>query len=218
MDFISKLPCSQHFDVILVVVDRLSKACYFIGLTHPLTSKIVADAMNEEVVRLHGIPRSNVTGRDPIFCGSFWKELFKATGTRLRMSSSYHSKFDGQTEVMNRCLEVYLCCSTSEFPHHWAHGFLRLIIVLTLAFVLPRGVPHSRLCTGDPPTITQFLPREICVKAIEDELLSRDSILKQLWFYLEMAQQRIQHQANKYRREVEYEVGDRVFLKFRPYR
>lgn len=77
MDFISGLPKSHRLDVILVVVDRLSKGCNFIGLSHPFSSKDVATAMNREVVRLHGIPRSIVTDWDPI---TFWKEIFKATG------------------------------------------------------------------------------------------------------------------------------------------
>lgn len=57
MDFISSLPRSQRFDVILVVVDRLTKACHFIALSHPFSSNDVAAAINKEVVRLHGIPR-----------------------------------------------------------------------------------------------------------------------------------------------------------------
>lgn len=119
MDFISGLPRSQRLDVILVVVDRLSKACHFVSLSHPFSARDVAAAINREVVLLHGISRSIATDRDPIFCRAFWKELFKASGRKLRMSSAYHPESDGQTEVMNRFLEAYLRCLISEFPRKW---------------------------------------------------------------------------------------------------
>lgn len=89
MDFVDGLPRSNKHTTIMVVVDRLSKSTHLIPLSHPYTALIMAKKFVECVVRLHGIPRSILSNRDPIFQSSFWKELWKLSGTVLRMSSAY---------------------------------------------------------------------------------------------------------------------------------
>ena len=119
MDFIEGLPLAGGMNVIMVVVDRLSKYSYFISLRHPFFAKQVAAIFIDRVVRKHDISKSIITDKDKNFLSNFWKELFATVETILKMSTTFHPQTDGQTERVNRCLETYLRCFCNEQPRKW---------------------------------------------------------------------------------------------------
>ena len=119
MDFIDGLPSSGKFNCILVVVDKFTRYAHFLPLSHPFTAAKVAHSYLENVYKLHGLPEAIISNRDPVFTSSFWRGLFKAIGTELNMSMSYHPQTDRQTERVNQCLEIYLKCFTHANPHKW---------------------------------------------------------------------------------------------------
>jgi hypothetical protein len=99
-----------------------TKAAHFITLGHPYTATTVARAFFTEIVRLHGIPSSIVSDHDPTFTSNFWQELFKLSGVRLQMSSAFHPQSgfhpqsNGQTDVVNKIITMYLRCLTGDRP------------------------------------------------------------------------------------------------------
>lgn len=58
-------------DVILIVIDRLSKYGHFLLLKHPYTARGVAEIFTKNVVKLHGIPKTIVSYRDAVFLNFF---------------------------------------------------------------------------------------------------------------------------------------------------
>ena len=56
MDFIKGLPRSYGKEVILVIVDRLSKYAHLATLAHPFTAMDIAQAYLDNVFKLHGWP------------------------------------------------------------------------------------------------------------------------------------------------------------------
>jgi hypothetical protein len=98
MDFIDGLPLSSSANCILVVVDKFTKFAHFLPIRHPYTAASVAKVFLEQVYKLHGMPQSIVSDRDPIFTSNFWKELFSLAKVQLRLSTAYHPQSDGQTE------------------------------------------------------------------------------------------------------------------------
>uniref|UniRef100_A0A0A9FY82 Integrase catalytic domain-containing protein n=1 Tax=Arundo donax TaxID=35708 RepID=A0A0A9FY82_ARUDO len=120
MDFVEGLPKSNGKDVVLVVVDRLSKYVHFIALSHPFTAKQIANIFMDNVFKLHGLPKVMISDRDRVFTSDFWQEVFKTLKVTLRLSSAYHPQSDGQTERVNQCMESYLRCMAFSEPKRWS--------------------------------------------------------------------------------------------------
>ncbi|KAF0935051.1 hypothetical protein E2562_029639 [Oryza meyeriana var. granulata] len=112
IDFIEALPKVQGKTVILSVVDRFSKYCHFIPLAHPYTAESVAHAFFADIVRLHGVPQSIVSDRDPVFTSAFWQELMRLTGTKLYMSCQLRPlrRLSAQGPSSARSLPTVRCC------------------------------------------------------------------------------------------------------------
>lgn len=89
-------------------MDRFTKIAHFCALRSGFTTSHVAEILVQNVIKLHGFPRSILTDRDPLFMSKFWGQLMQYSGMKLLHTTAYHPECDGQSEVVNRCLEQYL--------------------------------------------------------------------------------------------------------------
>ena len=109
MDFVTHLPRTpQGHDAVWVIVDRLTKSVHFLAMRMTFTLERLCRLYIQEIVRLHGVPVSIVSDRDPMFTAHFWKSFQKAMGTRLTMSTVFHPQTDGQSERTIQVLEDML--------------------------------------------------------------------------------------------------------------
>ena len=68
MDFVVGLPrTSRGMDSIWVVVDRMTKSAHFLPVRTTFNAYRLATIYVDEIVRLHGVPVSIVSNRDPKF-------------------------------------------------------------------------------------------------------------------------------------------------------
>jgi hypothetical protein len=102
MDFIVGLPnTSQKHDSIWVIIDRLTKTAHFLPVHTTYTAKKYAEVYLDQILRLHGIPKTIISDRGAQFIARFWEQLQSSLGTKLIRSSAYHPQTDGQTERVN---------------------------------------------------------------------------------------------------------------------
>jgi hypothetical protein len=219
MDFIEGLPKSQGKEVILVVVDRLTKYAHFISLSHPYTASDIAQIFLDNIFKLQGLPKVILTDIDPIFTSTVWQSLFKAMGVQLHLTSAYHPQTDGQTERVNQCLENYLRCMCFNSPKRWHYWLSLAEWWYNASFHTSlQMTPFQALYGFPPPMVDEVILHNCPDITSQEQLRNRQLTLQVIKDNLLKAQDRIKHQADKHRTEKEFTVGDMVYLKIQPYR
>ncbi|KAL0556805.1 hypothetical protein IC582_005322 [Cucumis melo] len=195
MDFITGLPRNlRGFTVIWVVVDRLTKSAHFVPGKSTYTASKWAQLYMSEIVRLHGVPVSIVSDRDARFTSKFWKGLQTAMGTRLDFSTTFHPQTDGQTECLNQVLEdMFYQATIGMAPFEALYG----------------KCCRSPICWGEVGEQRLMGPELV---------QSTNEAIQKIRSRMHTAQSRQKSYADVRRKDLEFEVGDKVFLKVAPMR
>ncbi|KAK3540883.1 hypothetical protein QTP86_002978 [Hemibagrus guttatus] len=212
-DFITGLPLSQGNTVIMVIVDRFSKAAWFVPLPKLPTAKETADLIITHVFRVFGILQDIVSDRGPQFSSRFWRAFCQSLGASVSLSSGFHPESNGQTERLNQDLETTLRCMAANNPSSWS------------SFVMWAEYAHNTLrssATGMSPFECQFgyTPSLFPEQEVETAVPSAQQFVKrcrQTWkrarLKLLKVSQQYQHQANRRRRSAPtLHPGQRVWL------
>ncbi|KAL0551449.1 hypothetical protein IC582_010537 [Cucumis melo] len=220
MDFITGLPRTlRGFTVIWVVVDRLTKSAHFVPGKSTYTASKWAQLYMSEIVRLHGVPVSIVSDRDARFTSKFWKGLQTVMGTRLDFSTAFHPQTDGQTERLNQVLEDMLRACALEFPGSWDSHLHLMEFAYNNSYQATIGMaPFEALygkCCRSP----------VCWGEVGEQRLmgpelvqSTNEAIQKIRSRMHTAQSRQKSYADVRRKDLEFEVGDKVFLKVAPMR
>jgi transposase InsO family protein len=73
----------------------------------------------EQIIWLHGVPKTIISDRGAQFSARFWEQLQSSLGTKLIWSSAYHPQTDGQTEWVNQILEDILRACIIHYGTNW---------------------------------------------------------------------------------------------------
>jgi len=114
MDFVVELPSSSRHNVVMTVVDSVSKQVYFIPTHMTVTAEGAAKLFLHQVWKLHSLPKCVISDRRPQFVARFTKELYRLLGIKLVSSTAWHPQTDGQTEHVNQELDQYLRLFVNE--------------------------------------------------------------------------------------------------------
>ena len=120
MDFVVGLPLTgRKHDSVWVVMDRLTKSAHFLPVRTDYSLDKLAKLYIKEIVRLHGIPISIISDRDPRFTSRFWGKFQEALGTRLNFSTAFHPQTDGQSERVIQIMEDMLRSCVIDYEGSW---------------------------------------------------------------------------------------------------
>ena len=91
MDFVTGLQTTfNKNDVIWVMVDRLTKSTHFIPIRIDFSLAKLTKVYIRDVVKLHRVPTSILSVRDPRFTSQFQMSLQKSPGTKLDLCTTHH--------------------------------------------------------------------------------------------------------------------------------
>lgn len=215
MDLITQLPKTKAgHDAIFVVVDRLSKMVHIQPTTTTVTARGLAKLYFDTVYRLHGLPRSIVSDRDPRMTGRFWQALFAATGTQLKMSTAHHPQTDGQTERANRTLEQMLRNYVDERLNDWDQHLAAAEFAYNNSIQASTGFTPFYLNYGDDPCtpISLLHSDRVTVPAAGSFIDEINASVTAAQEHLREAQERQKRYADQSRREITFKAGDKVML------
>ncbi|KAL5574029.1 hypothetical protein UlMin_023626 [Ulmus minor] len=157
----------------------------------------------QEIVRLHGVPKSIVSDRDARFTSKFWKSVQRAMGTSLNFSTAFHPQTDGQSERTIQILEDMLRACVLDFKGTWNRYLSLIEFSYNNSYQATIGMaPYEALYGRRSPEFVEDTTQ--AVKKIQTRMKS--------------AQSRQKSYADKRRRPLEFQVGDSVFLKVSPFK
>ena len=155
------------------------------------------------------MPQTLLSDRDSLFLSNFWCEFWKLQGSTLQMSSSYHLQTDGQTEVVNRCLEQYLHCLSFQHPKVWCDHLPWAEYWYNTSFQQAiRMTPFEAMYGRPPPTLQRYITGSTPLHDIDCDLYNRDELLKQLKGNLADAKVRMKQAADVHRCDEAFCLGN----------
>ena len=230
MDFITKLPrTASGCDTIWVIVDRLTKSAHFLPINETDKMEKLAKTYIKEIVRLHGVPISIISDRDSRFTSRFWQTLQKEMGTRLHMSTAYHPQTDGQSERTIQTLEDMLRACVIDFGKAWDTHLPLIEFSYNNSYhtsikAAPFEALYGRKCRS-PLCWTEVGDTQLARDLAPGSGLTGPEIIRettekiyQIRERLKISRDRQKSYADKRRKPLEFQVGDRVMLKVSPWK
>ncbi|KAJ9555770.1 hypothetical protein OSB04_010384 [Centaurea solstitialis] len=220
MDFVTKLPRTlRGHDTIWVIVDRLTKSAHFLEMRETLPMDKLAKLYIKEIVRRHGVPLSIVSDRDSRFTSQFWHGLQEGLGTKLKLSTAYHPQTDGQSERTIQTLEDMLRSCVIDFGGNWDTHLPLVEFAYNNSFHSSIGMAafealYGRKCRT-PTCWLEAGEKQFAGPEIIQETADK---VKSIRERLKAAQDRQKSYADKKRRPVYFQVGERVMLKVSPWK
>ena len=165
-----------------------------------------------EIVRLHGIPISIISDRDPRFTSRFWGKLHEALGTRLNFSTVFHPQTDGQLERMIQVLEDMLRSCVTDYEGSWDIHIPLVEFMYNNSFqssigMAPNEALYGRKCRT-PLCWTELSKKKVIGPDLIEETEEKVTMIRER---LKVATDKHKSYANMKIKVIRYEVDEKCF-------
>ena len=213
VDLITKLPLTQGYDSILVVVNWFTKMAHFVPTIEKTTAEGLARLFRDNVWQLHGLYESIISDRGPQFTASLMKELNGLLGIETKLSTAFHLQTDGQTKCMNQELEQYLRIFIDHRQEQWPEWLGMAEFAYNNKVHTGTKVSPFQANNGQNPRMGFEIRKKKRFEKVEKFIERMKEIQREAKAALAKTQENMKRYADKYRSEaVEYKVGDLVLL------
>ncbi|MCO5600095.1 hypothetical protein L7F22_054203 [Adiantum nelumboides] len=106
-------------DGIWTIIDRFSKQAHFVPVKKTVKPDHLARLFVAQILRLHGMPETIISDRDPRFTSLFWKAIWENIGISLQFLSSFHPQTDGQSDIADSMVLDLLTSYISDQKTQW---------------------------------------------------------------------------------------------------
>ncbi|OWZ07929.1 Retrotransposon Polyprotein [Phytophthora megakarya] len=109
MNILVSFPATKDIlNLIMIIVDRLTKRAKVIATKSTDDSNDIANVFMENYVKGHDMLKPVVSDRDTKFTSTFWQTNMTAMETQHNLASAFLSQTEGQTERTNHFIRDYL--------------------------------------------------------------------------------------------------------------
>ena len=124
MDLPISIVNGREYNSILMVVDRYTNMVKYMFCCKSIDTLELATLLFNNIFKLYGFPTDITSDHGSMFTSNFWLQLCFHLQIKWNLSMAYHLQTDGQTEVQNRTLEMYLWLYCNYRQDNWADWLL----------------------------------------------------------------------------------------------
>jgi transposase InsO family protein len=175
----------------------------------------------DNIYRIYGAPESIVSDRGPQFISDFWNELCRILGIKIKLSTAFHPQTDGQTEIMNQYLDQRLRPFVDYYQDNWSE-------LLPMMDYAQLTLPHDSIGMSPFELLYGYAPRTsfdwdrptepvtVRERLSHEEARAFAARMHGAWetaqTIMKKAQEKKESDVNRHRREVDFQVGDKVWV------
>lgn len=209
------LPGKPSFNQLLTITCKFTKRTLLIPGHATYTAKDWAEVvLRMFLIADWPIPKGIICDRDRKFISEFWQGLWTAMGTRILMSTAYHSQTDGLSERKNQTVEIAIRYHYFIHPDRtWVDVIPALQWDLNNSYSAPiQCSPHEMLFGFKIPGPLESLT-SVGELPFDEVRFLRDHLRRDAKLAIDFAAAKAKQRYDQRHRAIEFEEGDQVYLR-----